>query len=195
MYFILSWFMEVHLIRHTPIDFSNKICYGRLDVPLSKNYEDDIIKIKKQLLNKYDIVYSSPIKRCTILAKDLNVSEIIIDERLLEVNFGDWEGLAWDDINKFELNNWMENFVTISPPNGESFNQMYTRVRGFIKMLRNKKYNKILIVTHSGVIRCFLAYMLKFPLKNSFKIPIGFHEHYIFKIESDPLFDSIIKFK
>ena len=68
--------MEVHLIRHTPIDFSNKICYGRLDVPLSKNYEDDIMKIKKQLLNKYDIVYSSPIKRCTILAKDLNVSEI-----------------------------------------------------------------------------------------------------------------------
>ena len=89
----------------------------------------------------------------------------------------------------------MENFVKTSPPNGESFNEMYFRVSRFIDMIRTKKIDNALIITHSGVIRCFLAYFLKFPLENSFKIPIGFHEHYIFKIESNPLFDSIIKLK
>jgi len=187
--------MELHIIRHTPINFSNKICYGRKDVPLSESFQDDIKKIKKKILNKYDIIYSSPIKRCTVLAEALNFGKIIKDERLIEIDFGDWEGLAWNDINKVKLNNWMEDFVKISPPNGESFHEMYIRVSGFIKMLRNKKFNKVLIVTHSGVIRCFLAYFLKFPLKNSFKIPIGFNEHYIFKIDSNSLFDSIIKLK
>ena len=89
----------------------------------------------------------------------------------------------------------MEDFVNVAPTNGESFNEMYLRVSNFIETLRNKDFNEVLIVSHSGVIRCFLAYLLKFPLDNSFKIPIGFHEQYIFKIDSDPLLDSILKMK
>ena len=187
--------MEVHLIRHTPVNISNKICYGRLDVPLSKNFDSDLNKIKKKLIKKYDIVYSSPSKRCISLAEALNFSQFKIDDRLLEIDFGDWEGLEWNKINKVNLNNWMEDFVNVSTPNGESFDQMYSRVIKFIKILRKKSFKKVLIITHSGVIRCFLAYLLKFPLSNSFKIPIGFHEHYIFNLEKNSQFDSIIKLK
>ena len=114
---------------------------------------------------------------------------------MLEIDFGDWEGLEWDEIDKNLLNHWMEDFVNVAPTNGESFNEMYLRVSNFIEMLRNKDFNEVLIVSHSGVIRCFLAYLLKFPLDNSFKIPIGFHEQYILKIDSDPLLDSIVKIK
>ena len=187
--------MEVHLIRHTPVNISKNICYGRLDVPLLDSFNDDIWKIKNQLLNKYDIVYSSPTKRCIALAESLKFGEIIKDNRLLEIDFGDWEGLKWDEIDKNLLNHWMEDFVNVAPTNGESFNEMYLRVSNFIETLRNKDFNEVLIVSHSGVIRCFLAYLLKFPLDNSFKIPIGFHEQYIFKIDSDPLLDSILKMK
>ena len=185
--------MEVHLIRHTPVKVSSKICYGRLDVPLSENFHSDINKIKKKLTKKYDIIYSSPSKRCIFLAEALDIGQYQIDDRLLEINFGDWEGLKWNEINKVKLNNWMEDFVNISPPNGESFNNMYIRITEFIKILRIENFNKVLIVTHSGVIRCFLAYFLKFPLINSFKIPIGFNGHYIFKLDSKPQLDSIIK--
>ena len=52
----------------------------------------------------------------------------------------------------------MEDFVNVAPTNGESFNQMYLRVSNFIEMLRNKDFNDVLIVSHSGVIMCFLAY-------------------------------------
>ena len=187
--------MEVHLVRHTPVDCSTKVCYGRLDVPLSDSFPSDIKKIKKQLSSSYDAVYSSPISRCVALSEALNYKEIITDRRLLEIDFGDWEGVAWNDINDVKLDEWMADFVEISPPNGESFSQMFDRVSGFIAMLRTRKFKKILIVSHSGVIRCFLAYLLKFPLKNSFRIPIGFNEHYVFKIESDPLLDTIVKFK
>ena len=187
--------MEVHLIRHTPVNISKQICYGRLEVPLLDSFNQDLKRIKNQLLKKYDIMYSSPAKRCIALAEALNFGEIIKDKRLLEIDFGDWEGLEWDEIDKNLLNHWMEDFVNVAPTNGESFIQMYLRVSNFIEMLRNKHFNEVLIISHSGVIRCFLAYLLKFPLENSFKIPIGFHEQYIFKIESDPLFDSIVKMK
>ena len=195
MHIILSGAMEVHLIRHTPVNISKKICYGRLEVPLLDSFNQDVNRIKNQLLNKYDIVYSSPAKRCIALSEALNFGEIIEDKRLLEIDFGDWEGFEWDAIDKNLLNHWMEDFVNVSPPNGESLNQMYFRISNFIEMLRNKEFNDVLIVTHSGVIRCFLAFILKFPLENSFKIPVGFHEQYIFKIEPDPLFDTIVKMK
>ena len=116
--------MEVHLIRHTPVNVSKKICYGRLDVPLLDSFNHDIWKIKNQLLNKYDIVYSSPAKRCIALAESLKFGEIIKDNRLLEIDFGDWEGLEWDAIDKNLLNHWMEDFVNVAPTNGESFNEI-----------------------------------------------------------------------
>ena len=78
-------------------------------------------------MNKYDIVYSSPAKRCIALSEALNFGEIIEDKRLLEIDFGDWEGLEWDEIDKNLLNHWMEDFVNVAPTNGESFNQMYLR--------------------------------------------------------------------
>jgi len=187
--------MEVHLIRHTTVKISKKTCYGRLEVPVSDNFENEKNNIKTKLSNDYDIIYSSPSKRCILLARALNLTNVSKDNRLFEIDFGDWEGILWDDINKSELDLWMDKFVTNPPPNGESFNQMFTRVSNFIDMLRNKKVDKVLIITHAGVIRCFFAHLLKFPLENAFKIPIGFNEHFIFKIEKKSIFDSIIKMK
>ena len=92
----------------------------------------------------------------------LNLTNVSKDNRLFEIDFGDWEGILWDDINKNELDLWMDKFVTNPPPNGESFNQMFTRVSNLIDMLRNKKVDKVLIITHAGVIRCFFAHLLNF---------------------------------
>ena len=89
----------------------------------------------------------------------------------------------------------MKKFVNVAPPNGESFMNMFDRIQKFIENLRVEKYNKVLIITHSGVIRCFLAKILGFPLENSFKFPIGFNEHYIIKLSSNSALDCIQKLK
>ena len=187
--------MELHLIRHTPVELKNNICYGRIDVPLSNSFVSDCEIIKKKLSKNYDIVFISPSKRCVELAKKLGYKTFITDEKLLELNFGDWEGKEWDKINQKQLNKWMKKFVNVAPPNGESFIDMFNRIQTFIENLRVEKYNKVLIITHSGVIRCFLAKILGFPLENSFKLPIGFNEHYVIKLSSDSTFDFIQKFK
>jgi alpha-ribazole phosphatase len=187
--------MEVHIIRHTPVNFDKNRCYGQLDVPLADSFDEDVQLIKELLSDDYDTLYSSPKKRCTQLAAALDFKNVTTDERLLELNFGTWEGKLWNEIDQEALQAWMENFVSIAPTQGESLETMYARVSDFIDALRNEQFSKVLIIAHAGVIRCLWAYFLEIPLKNIFRIPVKFHEHFIFKLGSSRQMDSIIKLK
>ena len=187
--------MEVHVIRHTPIDFDKNRCYGRLEVPLAASFLEDFKEVQQRLDDAYDTIYSSPQKRCIQLANALAISNTKTDERLLEVDFGEWEGKLWSEMDQEVLNTWMMDFVKIAPPKGESLEHMFHRVSSFMDELRGKNYDKILIITHSGVIRCIWAYLLEIPLKNVFKIPIGFHERLVFTLAESPPLDTIIQSK
>ena len=92
--------MEIHVIRHTPINFDKNRCYGRLDVPLAHSFKKDVEKMRKKIISKFDLVYTSPSARCKELAKALQYESIIEDERLNEIDFGDWEGKLWSEINQ-----------------------------------------------------------------------------------------------
>ena len=48
--------------------------------------------------------YLVALKCCTLLANNLNLGELKTDNNLLELDFGDWEGQAWNDINQNHLN-------------------------------------------------------------------------------------------
>ena len=91
--------MIITLIRHTSVAVSPGICYGNSDVDVSPSFE----KEAKQVLSKlqhipFDAVYSSPLSRCRKQACYCGFTEPIIDTRLLELNFGDWEMKAWSEI-------------------------------------------------------------------------------------------------
>ena len=187
--------MEVHVIRHTPVDFDKKSCYGRLDVPLAKDFKEDFKKIKNQMDDDFDILYSSPLSRCVLLADEFKNENLKTDDRLLELNFGDWEGKRWEEINQEDLNTWMIDFVNVAPNNGESLSKMFDRVTDFLNEIRKEEHEKVLIITHSGVIRCIWAYLLGIPLENLFKLPVGFYELFSFKLGENSKLDSIIKLK
>ena len=101
----------------------------------------------------FDAIFSSPLSRCKLLAENFS-HKIVYDNRLMELNFGDWEGKNWNDINQSELHEWMENYITIAPSSGESLTDLLNRFSDFITEVKLKKYKKILIVTHAGIIRC-----------------------------------------
>lgn len=185
--------MEIHVIRHTPVAFDKNRCYGQLDVPLADSFERDAAEVKESINQHYDLVFCSSISRCLNLANALNLKNIRTDERLLELDFGQWEGKLWSEIDKKALDLWMNDFVNIAAGNGESFRQMFTRVSSFFQSLRGQNHDRVLIITHSGVIRCLWGYLLEIPLVQLFKIPIGYNEHFIFKLDKDAQRDSIIR--
>lgn len=166
--------MEVYLIRHTSPKVQKGMIYGRTDVKVSESaYELEKANILNELPPTVDKVFSSPSSRCTRLAAE--VSETFVsDERLYELNFGDWEGLTWDTINRADSEYWMSDFVNRCPPKGETLQQMQWRVLSFWTELRSQRWNKVALVTHAGVIRILLAHLENIPLPSIFEIEVSF---------------------
>ena len=177
--------MEVYLVRHTETVCPKGICYGQSDVNIKEPYDAVFQTIIKQLPPDA-ILYSSPLQRCMLLAnyikENLGSASIKQDDRLMEMNFGDWEMKNWDFIAPDELNPWMADFVTIRVPNGESFTDLHQRNVDFIQSeLYNTHSKPVIIVAHAGIIRSFLCQISALPLKDAFKNKVDFGA--IIKIE------------
>lgn len=165
--------MEVYLVRHTTPLIGKGICYGQTDLNLTPTYLDEFKGIKQKVPSSVDIVFSSPLIRCKQLAQYL-YSEIQFDDRLKEIDFGKWEKKKWNHIDKTEIDQWMKDFVNISPPKGESFIELFTRVSEFWHELISMNQDNIVIISHAGVIRSVLAKTLDIPLKNAFKLKLSY---------------------
>jgi alpha-ribazole phosphatase len=160
--------MEIYLIRHTETVAPKGICYGQADVDIKEPYLEIFQEIKAQLPTDA-IVYSSPLLRCKKMAEFFS-DDITFDKRLMEMNFGNWELQAWNDIPLEEINPWMDNFVTVRVPNGESFEDLYQRVGEFYTELLQKKEDKIILFCHDGTIRSILSHFHKTQLKDAFSL-------------------------
>ncbi len=160
--------MEIYFVRHTKPSVAEGLCYGQTDLDVAESFKEEAEQVIQALPTSFDRIYSSPLKRCLRLAQELS-SDIIIDDRLLELNFGDWEMKRWDEIPQEELNPWMKDYLNKAPPNGETANQLIRRVATFYDDLKTNAPGKnILIVGHLGPIRCFYALLNNTSLEESF---------------------------
>ena len=94
--------MQITLVRHTAVSPEwQVICYGNTDIPLADTFAEEAPRVAAQIdLSLYDRILSSPLSRALKLAQycvpqDTNIE---VDDRLKEMNFGDWEGKHWDSI-------------------------------------------------------------------------------------------------
>lgn len=162
--------MNIYFIRHTAVDVPKGVCYGQSDVPLKPTFEAEAEIVKKGLSTiPFDKVYASPLTRCKRLAhycidaKD----EITFDDRLKELDFGDWEMKEWGEID-FKV--WEEDWIGKAVPNGESFKLMLARVSEFIDELREKPYENVIIFTHGGVCSCANVYFEHIKIEEAFEL-------------------------
>ena len=161
--------MEVYLIRHTTPDIAKGICYGQADLSLTSSFEEEADEILKKLPHPLDIVYTSPLKRCQQLAKRIPHKTLEEVPQLQEMNFGDWELKPWSHIPEAALNPWMEDFVNVQVPNGESMKMLADRVISWYDQIMAKNSKGIAIVTHAGPIRVLLSHVNQTPLGEAFQ--------------------------
>jgi len=124
--------MDIYLIRHTQTATDPGLCYGQSDIALADSFADEMAKLHDKLPEFDDdcTVYSSPLTRCLQLAETFS-DTVTTDTRLQELDFGEWEGKRFDDIDAAVLQHWTNNFVTAAPPNGENFEDLYQRAGSF----------------------------------------------------------------
>ncbi|PXW13636.1 alpha-ribazole phosphatase [Chryseobacterium sp. CBTAP 102] len=164
--------MEIHVIRHTAIENPENRCYGFAEMPLRKECIHDFKSV--DIDDHYDVIISSPSERCSLLA-DYFKFDYQTDERLREMNFGNWELKKWTDIPEEEINPWYKDFIRVNASGGENLLEMQNRVLKFWnELIRKKNREKVLLITHAGVIRLILQAVLQFPLENMFSIQIDY---------------------
>lgn len=124
-----------------------------------------------------DIIYSSSLYRAestaTIISNILNVP-YFCNEDLNEINFGSWEGLTNEEISKLypnELKQWRNEPHRAIIPEGEKLIIAQKRIVRLIESLLKDSTNaKVLLISHSTVIKLLLLHILGIELSNYYRL-------------------------
>jgi len=139
------------LIRHTKWNKKN-------NEPLT-TFEKEVNNIISKLKNeKFDIVYSSPSKRCLALARKISKEfkkPLKVSKLLRERNEGIYKNIPnHDELVEKEVKRFGIHYVEFKPKNGESVLDVLERTKKFLKKLKERK---VVIVTHYTNILCFYS--------------------------------------
>ena len=150
--------MPVTLLRHTTPAVAAGVCYGISDLDVTGSFAEEA-QAALENLPAVDSIVTSPLLRCRRLADHIATAHampVTQDRRLREMDFGTWEGRAWADIPRAELDLWAADFLHARPHGGESVAMLAARTQEAIVELGNTQKH-VLIVTHAGVIKAALA--------------------------------------
>jgi len=140
----------IYLIRHQ--EPAVRGCFlGRTDPPLSDAGRDAARKLCALQVRS---IFVSPLRRARETAEAIpcDAPRVVLPE-LAEMDFGDWDGLAWDEIKQ----RWpeiarrkSEDWFGLTPPRGETWQSLCDRVDRALAQIRNAP-GPIAVVAHITV--------------------------------------------
>lgn len=167
--------MELIVIRHATTKYNSKgLINGQHDDQLSPEGLNELpILVNKLKPYKFNIIYTSPLKRALQTSKAIVAARntnLKVDPRLMEVNFGSFTSENWDSLKTvFGLNSrdLLDSYkYDLQPYGGESAEQVKARVLSFLTDISKQPNQKPVIVTHGGIIRWI--YLLTTNQKTSY---------------------------
>lgn len=165
--------MKIVFIRHTRVNVPQGTCYGQTDVPLADSFlqEAEDVRIELKSYEPFTKVFTSPLSRARKLAYFCGYPDAQTDNRLMEMNLGEWEMKRYDDIKDPRLQAWYNDYLHIPATGGESFPQLRARVIDFIEELLRTfpKDSCIAVFSHAGVLVSAMLYAKMFPELDVFK--------------------------
>ncbi len=168
---------KITCLRHGDIGQCGKYI-GSTDYTLSSEGQRQILQAKESIKKLHpDLIYTSPLKRCIRSCSLLGLSaHAVVKEEIREVDFGRWEGLSFAEIASTAgelVQKWKEDEEAFAFPGGESISSFRGRVQQFSNHLYEVNADSILVVSHGGVIRHLLCFLLK----------IQIDKHIVFKLD------------
>jgi broad specificity phosphatase PhoE len=163
------------LIRHAEVEASYQGVFGgRIDMDLSPRGHDQAAALARYLHEKpLSAIYASPMKRVQqTLAPFLRngAPKPVILPDLREVDFGDWTGLSWEQVQaKFGVSafSWLDRLECGGIANAECGETFRERVEPCLeRILADHAGEQVAIFCHGGVIRMVLSILLHWPLSS-----------------------------
>jgi broad specificity phosphatase PhoE len=161
------------LIRHAEIEeLYQGLFGGRIDMELSPRGHEQAAALAKWLYQKpLAAIYASPMKRVQQTLAPLLVNgapKPVILSDLRELDFGDWTGLAWEEVQtKFGVSpfSWLEQLECDGIANAESAETLQDRVEPCLRqILAAHSGQQVAVFCHGGIIRVLLGILLHWPL-------------------------------
>jgi len=130
----------------------------------------------------WDRVIGSPLVRCAAFAEEYArrySTPCSFDARLMEMHFGNWEGRTAAELMQTDANaltRFWNDPLHNTPPGGEPLVQFQTRVLdAWNDIVTEYPAQRVLIVTHGGVIRVLLCHVFEVPMSrwHEFEVPHG----------------------
>lgn len=163
--------MIIHLVRHTTVEWDGSvICYGNTDVRVRDTFPEEAEVVRQRIAYlSPEATYSSPLSRASMLADYCGYSDAERDDRLREMNFGNWEGRLWSDIiPDDDVLGFFERYIHEPTPGGESQMMQYNRIKAFLEEKKAQGLASMLVFCHGGVINCVRTLVGEVALNEAF---------------------------
>ncbi len=163
--------MELYIVRHGQTVWNKEgRLQGNADIKLN---EDGVLLAKKTgeaLKNvRFDKIYSSPLVRAydtaCYIRGDRDI-EVIKDDRIRELCFGNLEGQKMEDMRKDSTSHFTHFFdaphLYVPDEKGETLEALIARAADFIKNEiepYEKEYERVMIVAHGAINKALMAYI------------------------------------
>jgi len=173
----IKWFVDfllflmsqkLLLLRHGDIGEQYRDRYiGSTDVSMSPLGHQQVSAIRKLLgKERPSRCISSPMMRCretAAIVMETADMDFTVDSDLREIDFGRWEGMTFEEIQKAFPDNterWAEFNANFAFPGGEKIGDFQGRIIGAAERLVTNPADTILLCTHGGVIRLLICHFL-----------------------------------
>ena len=160
-----------HLVRHASYDLLGRVLAGRLSGhPLNAAGRAEAATLAAALADRPILaVVSSPLERARETAEPIAARHglpIDIDRGLDEIDFGDWTGAAFEDLQADPAWQHFNRFRSAAPiPGGETMLAAQARAVGAILRLRSAyPEGEVVVVSHGDVVKAVLAHFVAIPL-------------------------------
>ncbi len=159
--------MEIYLTRHGQTRLNKaRLMQGRTDEPLNETGREQARLAREKLGDiTFDAVYASPLDRAVETASiigNVKREEIIIDERIIETDFGIYEQKKYYLLGPRMTCYWAlpEVFPAPGGSGAETIASMVERSSSFLKELEEQQYDRVLVACHGGIMRALSGYLM-----------------------------------
>ncbi|SEB09011.1 histidine phosphatase family protein [Paenibacillus sp. 276b] len=167
---------DIMLIRHGTTAWNLEKRYlGHTDIGLLPEAKQELSSLREQCSDiTCDALYCSDMLRCQQTLSHIASSQMgqaKLDARLREIDFGQWEGLTYDQLkDNSQYRDWIDAPHEVTPPSGEPWTAFAARIDSFMEeclmsfspILHSRSINvpKVAVITHGGVIRYIVSLLI-----------------------------------
>ena len=162
------------LVRHgqTTLNASGQLV-GRIDAPLTEEGRRQAVALQPVVRGAARVV-SSPLARAVDTAALLGLDcPVEVDERWIELDYGEWDGMPFADVPRAEWERWRGD-AGYTPPGGESLDAVGSRVAAACAdLLADAAERDVVVVSHVSPIKAAAAWALGVGQLTAFRMHLA----------------------